>query len=89
MTRILALLMLASPVAAETVCLPHDVMTEMLADRYGEARQTVALDGQDRVIETWSNVSTGTWTATLTMNGLACIVAAGDNWRQLPQGEAT
>lgn len=76
-------------VAQQRVCLTHDVMTELLADRYGEARQTVALDGQGNVIETWANHSTGSWTATLTANGLTCIVSAGDNWRQLPQGEAT
>jgi len=61
-----------------THCAVHAVMTEMLAERYGEARQTIALAASGVVIETWSNLDSGTWTVTMTApEGPTCLVLWG------------
>lgn len=63
---------------AQAACGPHDVLLEHLADLYGEARLTVALDRAGNMIETYANLDTGTWTITVTTpGGPTCIIGAG------------
>ena len=63
---------------AQAACAPHNVLLEQLADLYGEARLTVALDRAGNMIETWANLDTGTWTITVTTpGGPTCIIGAG------------
>jgi hypothetical protein len=63
---------------AQAACAPHDVMIERLADGWGEARLSVALDRAGNMIETYANLDTGTWTITVTTpGGPTCIIGAG------------
>lgn len=63
---------------AQAACAPHNVLLEQLADLYGEARLTVALDRAGNMIETYANLDTGTWTITVTTpGGPTCIIGAG------------
>ena len=59
-------------------CGTHAVVTERLAQGYGESRQTVALGASNTLVETWANLDTGTWTITVTeAGGPTCLVASG------------
>ncbi len=83
---------MASPVAAQTPCGPHDGAVAMLASEYGEHRHAVMLDAAGAVVELFG-ADGGTWTILRTVpGGATCIVlfgAAFDPTRDPlpPQGE--
>jgi len=73
----LALAVLASPALAQQ-CAERDVIRERLADQHGETVQTRALGDQGRMVETYANLDTGSWTTVVTRGDMvACIVAHG------------
>lgn len=83
MRAALLLAVLASPAAAQGTqqCAPHDAMTAMLGDRFGETVQSVALTSAGVLHEMFANLETGTWTAVLTRPGQpSCIAAEGQRF---------
>ncbi len=67
-------------------CAPRDVVVQRLADKYGEARQSIGLGANNSVVETFSSVETGSWTITVTLaNGTTCLVASGLNFETLAE----
>jgi hypothetical protein len=67
-------------------CATHAVVTERLADGYGEARQSVALGAGNTLVETWANLDTGTWTISVTQPGSpTCLVASGQAFELLAE----
>ncbi|MEP5155588.1 hypothetical protein [Planktotalea sp.] len=67
-------------------CAPRDVIVERLAEKYGEARQSVGLGANNSMVEVFAANETGTWTITVTMaNGLTCLVASGQNYETLAE----
>ena len=63
---------------AQRSCGMRDQVVQTLADRYGETRQSIGLGSNNRVIEVFASLETGTWTITVTMpNGTMCLVASG------------
>lgn len=67
-------------------CAPREVVVERLADKYGEARQSIGLGANNSVVEVFAANETGTWTITVTMaNGLTCLVASGQNFETLAE----
>ena len=73
--------------AAPQVCADHSEIVRQLRDRYGEERLSVGLTTANHMIELFASSETGTWTITLTApGGPTCLVAAGSDFRQLPQG---
>ena len=67
-------------------CAPRDVVVERLAQKYGEARQSVGLGANNSMVETFSSSETGTWTITVTLaNGTTCLVATGQNYEALAE----
>lgn len=59
-------------------CGNRDKIVERLAEGYGESRQSIGLGTQNRVVETFANPETGSWTITITMpNGVMCLMASG------------
>ena len=74
-------------------CAPRNDVIERLYSKYGESRQSFGLAPKDRVVETWANENTGTWTITVTMpNGITCLVASGQSYENInepvtPSGE--
>ncbi len=70
--------------AASTACQPHTAIAARLSGRYGEtlrARGVIT----PMLIELFANPRTGTFTILLVRpDRLACIVAAGDGWREQP-----
>ena len=87
------LALIAAPAAAIPRCAAHADMRAALSDGYGEVLQSLALDGSDRVVETYANLETGSWTVALTPPGqMTCVVASGVGYQPVEQpakGEPT
>ncbi len=67
-------------------CAPHEQVVELLADRWGESRQSIALSSQGAVIETFASEETGTWTITMTNpGGPTCLVASGQAYQEVAE----
>lgn len=65
-------------------CAQRDVVVDRLQENYGETVQSKGDGPQGRLVETWANESTGTWTTTVTMpNGITCLVASGQGYEEL------
>jgi hypothetical protein len=80
---------LASPALAQSNCTTRDIATATLTERYGEARQSVALDQQGRMVEVWADLDGGGWTLLVTApGGPTCLVAAGTNYEAVEQEPA-
>ena len=57
-----------------------------LANKYSEAPIALGLAENGGVIELLTSGQGGTWTIIITMpNGTSCMVAAGQDWEQLPK----
>lgn len=64
--------------AQNGLCAPRDEIIKQLKVKHGETRQVVGLQRNFRVMETYANPETGTWTIIVSNpNGVACLVAAG------------
>ena len=63
------LAMLATQSSAQANCTDRDTVTATLEQRYGEARQSVALDQAGRMVEVWANLDGGSWTLLITAPG--------------------
>ena len=74
-------------------CAARPVVIDRLQSMYGEARQSIALDGVGRMVETWSNPVTGSWSLTFTTpDGMTCLATWGHSYDRLteylpPQGD--
>jgi len=73
---------MAPPAMAQTLtCLPRDVLVQSLETTHGEHLTGGGLQNAAHVIEVWSSEQTGSFTVFVTRaDGLACIVATGQNW---------
>lgn len=82
---VLALIAFAIPARAQSAnCGPHENIVAYLASKYSEARMSIALDAQQRVLEIFANIETGSWTAVLTApGGVSCFVASGESYQYL------
>ena len=84
----------ASEAAQAASCDDRAKITAKLDEKYGETQRGMGLSGQTRqedggvwkrkrfsIFEVWASEATGTWTILeTTPNGVACIVAVGENW---------
>lgn len=76
------LALIAAPALADNHCYPHPVVSQGLAEKYGETRRVIAIDRQGAVIEFYGS-DNGTWTIVITQpGGLSCMVAAGEYHEQ-------
>ena len=74
--------LLSGAAEALTHCAARDAIVARLAERYGEVQTAGAAAGAVSFYEVFASETSGTWTILLTgVNGLSCIVAAGDGWR--------
>lgn len=63
-------------------CGPRDRVVQLLADRHGETRQSMGLQQNMQVVETYANAETGSWTIIVALpSGMACLIAAGEAWQ--------
>lgn len=77
------MIFLLFPFPASAACLPYDLTTQQLAEKYGEAREAWGIAVSEvGLLELWVNRDTGTVTVLLqTPDGRACPVAAGEYWQ--------
>jgi len=73
---------MAPPAMAQTpTCLPRDALVQNLETTHGEHLTGGGLQNAAHVIEVWSSEQTDSFTVFVTRaDGMACIVAAGQNW---------
>lgn len=85
-----ALLPFGAPADAAPACARRDDVIKELANRYKEMPVSVALANNGGLLEVLTSGSGGTWTIIVTTpNGIACMVAAGEDWQQtVPVAEA-
>lgn len=78
---------------AQTACLPHGKLVELLDNRYSEQRIAVGLESNGRLFEIFATDDSSTWTMVVTTpDGAACVVAAGLDWQvdaPLPADESS
>ena len=65
------------------ICGDRDEIVAGLRSDHGEQRMAIGLQRNTRVMETFANPETGTWTIIMTLpTGEACLVAAGHGFEQ-------
>ncbi|MEO1611047.1 MAG: hypothetical protein AAFU55_01620 [Pseudomonadota bacterium] len=69
------------------LCAKRDQIVAQLKSVHGESRQAVGLQQNARVMETYANPETGSWTIIVSMpTGMACLVAAGEAFQVSAEG---
>lgn len=78
------LLMAATAAAsAQSACLPHGKLVDLLDGRYSEQRVAVGLETNGRLFEIFATDDGATWTMVVTTpDGASCVVAAGLEWQE-------
>ena len=76
--------LIATDAAAQgRVCAKRDKLVAELAKSHGETRQSVGLQRNNGVIETFANTETGSWTIIVSLpTGVSCLVAAGEAFQK-------
>jgi hypothetical protein len=75
----------SSPAQAQAMCGEHRAVVANLEKIYSEAPVSIGLASNGAVIEVLASPS-GSFTIILTQpNGLSCVMAAGENWENLPK----
>ena len=68
-------------------CAPRDVVLTILAERYGETRQSIGIGTDNQVMEVFASEESGSWTITVTLpNGMTCLMASGQSFEELTEG---
>lgn len=76
---------LATAAEAQPVCGAHRLVTENLKESYAEAPVSMGVTAGGGIIEVFASAE-GTWTLVITQpNGLSCLIAAGQDWENLPK----
>lgn len=69
--------------AHAAVCMQHKSLASYLTDRFAEVPRALGLVAGRSVMEVYVSAA-GTWTIVMTtVEGVSCIVAAGDAWRDV------
>lgn len=70
-------------------CHAHDEIARQLDRRYGEQPVSIGLQANGNLLQVFISDQTGSWTIlSTTPAGLACILAAGRGWENLPPRRA-
>ena len=71
-------------VASAAPCGSHDAVAKALTTKYKEARRIMGVVNAKAVMEIFMSPQ-GTWTVVVTdTNGVACIIATGQDWQEVP-----
>ena len=67
-------------------CDSREIVTALLADRYGETRRAIGIAGETAVMEFFAADETGTWSITMTLpDGRMCLMASGSNYEEVTE----
>lgn len=82
-----AVLLVAAPALAFPACGKRDEVLGVLKDSYAEAATASGVADDGNLMEIVSSPE-GTWSLLVTRpDGVSCLIAAGERWKGLPQGE--
>lgn len=81
----------AGPVQAagrpEVPCARLDQIASFLKDQFGEEPVSLGLGSNGQLLQIFASEATRSWTVvTTTPTGMACVLATGEHWEQLPLG---
>ena len=72
--------------AQQPACTKRSDIISHLAQKYSETPAAIGLANNGGVLEVLVAPKGKSWTIIITMpNGIACMVAAGENWETLPE----
>ena len=72
--------------SAQSACLPHNKLVDLLDGRYSEQRVATGLENNGRLFEVFTSTDGATWTMVITTpDGASCVVAAGLGWHEPEQ----
>ena len=75
----------STALAQQPLCTERSEVLSQLSSQYAEAPVAMGIANNGGVLEILSSKSGKSWTIILTMpNGVACMIAAGENWESLP-----
>jgi hypothetical protein len=75
--------------AQQAPCNRRDDVLGHLAQKYQEVPVAIGVTNRGGLVEVLSNGDGKTWTIIISSpDGQACMVAAGEGWRALPQADA-
>ncbi|MGQ0662523.1 MAG: hypothetical protein ACT4P2_02845 [Pseudomonadota bacterium] len=79
-------LVAALPADAQRSCAKRADLLKHLADRYQEVPVAIGLADNGGVLEVLTSADGTTFTVTITMpNGIACMLATGQHWENVPR----
>ena len=86
---LLAILMIVpTATEAQVSCIQRDELVRSLAEKYNEKQTAIGLEaagGKSRMVEVFVS-ATGSFTILLSYpNGVSCVAASGEGWRQVGQ----
>jgi hypothetical protein len=78
--------LVASTAMAQPQCNERDNVLELLAKKYKEAPIAAGVTNTGGLVEVLNDPKSGTWTIIVTTpQGMSCLVAAGEGWRNMEQ----
>lgn len=74
----------AGVASAAAPCASHDAVAKTLTTKFKEARRIMGVVNSKAVMEIFMSPQ-GTWTVVVTdTRGMACIIATGQDWQEVP-----
>jgi hypothetical protein len=78
--------LVASTAMAQPQCNERDNVLELLAKKYKETPIAAGVTNTGGLVEVLTDHKSGTWTIIVTTpQGMSCLVAAGEGWRNMVQ----
>lgn len=78
--------LVASVAMAQPQCSERDNVLESLAKKYKETTTAAGVTNTGGLVEVLVNPKSSTWTIIVTTpQGMSCLVAAGEGWRNMEQ----
>ena len=84
LTGVVSALLFSTLAYSAPQCGPHKQIVELLSKRFSEVPKAIGMVGEKRIMEVFISEK-GTWTILVTnSDGTTCILAAGDDWEDVP-----
>ena len=78
--------LVASTAMAQPQCNERDNVLDLLAKTYQETPIAAGVTNTGGLVEVLTDIKSGTWTIIVTTpQGMSCLVAAGEGWRNMVQ----
>ncbi len=78
--------LVASTAMAQQQCNERDNVLDLLAKKYKETPVAAGVSNAGGLVEVLTDTKSGTWTIIVTTpQGMSCLVAAGEGWRNMVQ----